>query len=182
VLRGFFRQQRSEKAHACPSTQEVQLALGCAGGVRTHAVEGSGLIGIALGRAGAAGLSTLHLSIAFDEGPFVAPRLEDAILCRTGKFVFVQVPVAVLHVFHEFTVPAYVVALDVEKLRAGARLHLVPRDVAFDGSAVDLLDRVDVARLIADWNAVLNRGFVALPLNVAFPLCQCDARRQEQKT
>ena len=75
----------------------------------------------------------------------------------------------------------HVIARDGEKLGAGAGFHLVSGDVAFEGGTVDLLDRIGVARLVANRNAVLIGRFVTFPLNVGFPLCQPDTRHQAHK-
>ena len=48
------------------------------------------------------------------------------------------------------------IALEAEKLGADAGFHLVSSDVAFNSRTVDLFDRIGVARLVVDGNAVLN--------------------------
>src|ERR1700737_712626 len=133
----------------------VQLTLGRRG-VCSHAVERGGLVGIGLCFTGAVRFTALHLSATFDERPFVCPGLECSVLRGAGEFVFVDVLIAVLHAFDEFTVAGYVIALDVEKLGADAGFHLVSGDVAFKSRTVDLFDRIDMTRLVADGNAVLN--------------------------
>src|SRR5947209_18866325 len=89
-------------------------------GVRSHAVEGGGLVGIGLCFTGAVRLTALHLSATFDDRPFVGPGLECSVLHGAGEFVFVYVFIAVLHAFDELTVAGYVIALEIEKLGADA--------------------------------------------------------------
>src|SRR6266478_838766 len=141
--------------HPCARWRRGAATLGRGRGVCSHAVEGGGLVGIGLCVTGAVRFTALHLSATLDERPFVGPGLEYSVLHGAGEFVFVDVLIAVLHAFDEFTVAGYVIALEVEKLGADTGFHLVSGDVAFNSRTVDLFDRIGVTRLVADGNAVL---------------------------
>jgi len=141
-------------AHPCARCRRGAATLR-GRGVCSHTVEGGTLVGIGLRFTGAVRFTALHLSPTFDERPFVGPGFECSVLHGAGEFVFVDVLIAVLHAFDEFTVAGYFIALEIEKLGTDAGFHLVSGDVAFHGRTVDLFDRIGVTRLVADGNAVL---------------------------
>ena len=163
------------------SVGQLAAALAGGSGICSHAVEGGGLVRIGFCFAGAVRFATLHFSATFDQRPFVGTGLKNSVLRGAGEFVLIEVLITVLHAFDEFTVTGYVIASDIEKLGAHAGFHFVSADVAFRRRTVDLFDHIGVPRLVADGNALLTGRFVALPLDVRFPLSQRETRHHAHK-